>query len=56
MLTQRDCRMQDSAKDTDKYENIYGDAGVYANDKWEIVLGDEGVNGDYTYMSLYPIK
>ncbi len=42
--------------DTDKYANIYGDAGVYANDKWEIVLGDEGVNGDFTYMSLYPIQ
>ena len=51
-------RLQDagfSKIDTDKYEDIYGDAGVYANDKWEIVLGDEGVNGDYTYMSLYPI-
>ncbi len=50
-------RLQDAGfkkKDTDKYKNIYGDAGVYANDKWEIVLGDEGVNGDYTYMSLYP--
>ncbi|HHT15109.1 MAG TPA: hypothetical protein GXZ86_04450 [Clostridiales bacterium] len=42
--------------DTDKYEEIYGDAGIYANEKWEIVLGDEGVNGDYTYMSLYPMK
>ncbi len=52
-------RLQDAGfgkKDTDKYKDIYGDAGVYANDKWEIVLGDEGVNGDYTYMSLYPIK
>ena len=51
-------RLQDAGfikTDTDKYEYIYGDAGVYANDKWEIVLGDEGVNGDYTYMSLYPI-
>ena len=52
-------RLQDAGfvkTDTDKYEKIYGDAGVYANDKWEIVLGDEGVNGDYTYMSLYPIE
>ena len=52
-------RLQDagfSKIDTDKYEDIYGDAGVYANDKWEIVLGDEGVNGDYTYMSFYPVK
>jgi hypothetical protein len=52
-------RLQDAGfvkTDTDKYEKIYGDAGVYANEKWEIVLGDEGVNGDYTYMSLYPIE
>ncbi|NLV73681.1 MAG: hypothetical protein GXY52_03200 [Chloroflexi bacterium] len=52
-------RLQDAGFtkiDTDKYEDIYGDAGVYANDNWEIVLGDEGVNGDYTYMSLYPVK
>lgn len=52
-------RLQDAGfvkTDTDKYEKIYGDAGVYANEKWEIVLGDEGVNGDYTYMSLYPVE
>ncbi|NLK01926.1 MAG: hypothetical protein GX314_02515 [Clostridiaceae bacterium] len=52
-------RLQDaefSKKDTEKYKKVYGDAGVYANDKWEIVLGDEGVNGDYTYISIYPIK
>jgi hypothetical protein len=52
-------RLQDAGFnkiDTDKYANIYGDAGVYANEKWEIVLGDEGVNGDFTYMSLYPIE
>ncbi len=52
-------RLQDAGfakQDTDKYGEIYGDAGVYANNKWEIVVGDEGVNGDYTYMSLYPVE
>jgi hypothetical protein len=22
---------------------------------FEVVVGDEGVNGDYTYISIYPI-
>ncbi len=41
--------------DTDKYVDIYGDAEVFANAMFEVVVGDEGVNGDYTYISIYPI-
>ncbi|MGI6607879.1 MAG: hypothetical protein ACOX1F_02690 [Erysipelotrichaceae bacterium] len=41
--------------ETDKYKDIYGDAAVYANDRWEIVVGEEGANGDYTYISIYPV-
>ncbi|MGI6072242.1 MAG: hypothetical protein ACOX75_04435 [Lachnospiraceae bacterium] len=51
-------RLQDAGfkkTDTDKYGGA-DFCKAYANDKWEILLADEGVNGDYTFIDLYPIK